>query len=62
MLVGLQTIDARLVEPPSLLELRERAAVLRKLPSRWTRSYFAATVGNVSNETVQRYLAAPKGL
>ena len=43
-------------------ELRERYAVLRKLPSLWTRSYFAATVGNVSHATVQRYLAAPKGL
>lgn len=43
-------------------ELRERYAVLRKLPSLWTRSYFAATVGNVSNETVQRYIAAQKGL
>lgn len=42
--------------------LRERYAVLRKLPSLWTRSFFAATVGNVSNETVQRYIAAQKGL
>lgn len=43
-------------------ELRERYAVLRKLPSLWTRSYFAATVGNISNETVQQYIAAQKGL
>lgn len=43
-------------------ELRQRYAVLRKLPSLWTRSYFAATVGNVSNETVQRYIEAQKGL
>lgn len=43
-------------------ELRERYAVLRKLPSLWTRSYFAATVGNISNETVQQYTAAQKGL
>jgi putative transposase len=42
--------------------LRERYPVLRKLPSLWTRSFFAATVGNVSNETVQRYIAAQKGL
>ncbi len=42
--------------------LRERYAVLRKLPSLWTRSFFAATVGNVSNETVQRYIAAQKGV
>ncbi len=43
-------------------ELRGRYAVLRKLPSLWTRSCFAATVGNVSNETVQRYIAVQKGL
>lgn len=43
-------------------ELRERYPVLRKLPSLWTRSYFAATVGNVSNETVRAYIEAQKGL
>jgi putative transposase len=43
-------------------ELRARYAVLRKLPSLWTRSYFAATVGKLSNETVQRYIEAQKGL
>ncbi len=42
-------------------ERRERYAVLRNRPSRWTHSsFFAATVGNVSNETVRRYLAAQK--
>ncbi|MGQ9928677.1 MAG: IS200/IS605 family transposase [Chloroflexaceae bacterium] len=43
-------------------ERRARYAVLRKLPSLWTRSYFAATVGTVSNETVQRSIEAQKGL
>lgn len=43
-------------------ELRETYPVLRRLPSLWTRSYFAATVGNVSNETVKRYIEAQKGL
>jgi REP element-mobilizing transposase RayT len=28
----------------------------------WTRSYFAATVGNVSAEIIQKYIAAQKGL
>lgn len=42
--------------------LREKYAVLRKLPSLWTRSYFAATAGNVSQETIQRYIAAQKGM
>jgi putative transposase len=43
-------------------ELRENYPALRRLPSLWTRSYFAATAGNVSNETVKRYIEAQKGL
>jgi len=30
---------------------------LMKLPSLWTRSYFASTAGNVSSETIKRYIA-----
>jgi REP element-mobilizing transposase RayT len=33
--------------------------ILKRLPSLWTRSYFAATAGN---EVIQRYIAAQKGL
>jgi REP element-mobilizing transposase RayT len=36
--------------------------VLRRLPSLWTRSYFANTARNVSQEIIQRYIAAQKGL
>lgn len=43
-------------------ELRARYPELRKLPSLWTRSYFAATAGNVTGETMARYIAAQKGL
>ncbi len=43
-------------------ELRKKYPQLKKLPSMWTRSYFASTAGNVSSETIQRYLAAQKGL
>jgi putative transposase len=42
--------------------LRKTYAVLRRLPSLWTRRYFASTAGNVSSETMQRYIAAQKGL
>ena len=42
--------------------LRDTYAVLRRMPSMWTRSYFASTAGNVSSETIQRYIAAQKGL
>ena len=42
-------------------ELREKHPQLRKLPSLWTRSYFAATAGDVSQETIRRYIEAQKG-
>jgi len=42
--------------------LREKYPVLRKLPSLWTRSYFASTAGHVSEETIRGYIAAQKGL
>ena len=40
----------------------KKYAVLRRLPSLWTRSYFASTAGNVSQEIILRYIAAQKGL
>ena len=43
-------------------ELRQKHTQLLKLPSMWTRSYFAATVGKVSAQTIEKYIAAQKGL
>lgn len=43
-------------------ELRDKDPPLKKLPSLWTRRYFAARAGNVSAETLERYIAAQKGL
>jgi putative transposase len=43
-------------------ELRRKYPSLCKLPSLWTRAYFAATAGNVSAATIARYIAAQKGL
>lgn len=43
-------------------DLRLKYPALRRLPSLWTRSFFASTVGNVSTETVKRYIEAQKGL
>ena len=37
-------------------------SITQKLPSLWTRSYFASTAGNVSQETIQRSIDAQKGL
>ena len=36
--------------------LREEFPQLRKLPSLWTRSFFLSTAGNVSQETVRKYI------
>lgn len=43
-------------------ELRLKYPELKRMPSLWTRSYFAATAGNVSAEVIRRYIAAQKGL
>jgi putative transposase len=42
-------------------ELRTKHLPLKKLPSLWTRSYFAASAGNVSADAIERYIAAQKG-
>ena len=39
-------------------ELRKKYPELRKLPCMWTRSYFASTAGNVSAETIPKYIEA----
>ena len=43
-------------------ELRQKYPSLLKLPSLWTRSYFASTVGDVSQAVIERYIAGQKGL
>ena len=36
--------------------LRQEFPELLRLPSLWTRSYFCSTAGNVSSETIKRYI------
>jgi putative transposase len=36
--------------------LREEFPELLRLPSLWTRSYFVSTAGNVSTETIKKYI------
>ena len=43
-------------------ELPIKYPALKKLPSLWTRRYFAATAGDVSAETIQRYIEAQRGV
>lgn len=40
--------------------LRQEFPHLLRLPSLWTRSYFCSTAGNVSSQTIQRYIASQR--
>jgi REP-associated tyrosine transposase len=40
---------------------KEFAALRSRLPTLWSRSYYAGTVGAVSEATVKRYIASQKG-
>ena len=40
--------------------LREEFPHLQHLPSLWTRSYFVSTAGNVSKDTIRRYVEQQK--
>ena len=35
---------------------------VKRMASLWTRSYFAATAGNVGQEAIRRYIEAQKGV
>jgi putative transposase len=39
--------------------LRKEFEHLRRLPSLWTNSYFFSTAGNVSADTIERYISDP---
>ena len=39
--------------------LRKEFEQLRRLPSLWTNSYFFSTAGNVSADTIERYISDP---
>lgn len=41
-------------------ELRKEFEKLSKMPSLWTRSYFVSTAGNVSSETIKKYVQEQK--
>ncbi|TVM02857.1 MAG: hypothetical protein CV087_08350 [Candidatus Brocadia sp. WS118] len=43
-------------------ELQKRFKHLLALPSLWTRSYFASTASNVSQDVIKNYIAAQRGL
>src|SRR5215471_7414650 len=47
---------ARYMKGRSSRVLRDEFPELLKLPSLWTHSFFVSTAGNVSTETIQRYI------
>lgn len=40
--------------------LRDEFPQLKQMPSLWTRSYFVSTAGNVSSETIKKYVENQK--
>ena len=40
--------------------IREEFEELNRMPSLWTRSYFVSTAGNVSSETIKKYVEEQK--
>ena len=46
----------RLINGRSSRYLRDEFPQLRKLASLWTRSFFLSTAGNVSQETIRKYI------
>jgi serine/threonine protein kinase len=53
-----QPVALKIFMPGVAFTLRKEFSELHRLPSLWTRSCFASTAGNVSSETVQRYIEA----
>jgi putative transposase len=51
----------RLKGYPSRLLRQEFPPLRSRLPTLWSRSYYAGTVGHVSAATIQRYIANQKG-
>jgi putative transposase len=46
----------RLIKRRSSRYLRDEFSHLKRLPSLWTRSFFLSTAGNVSQETIRKYI------
>jgi len=53
---------ARFLKGRSSRVLREEFPELLKLPSLWTHSFFVSTAGNISAETIQRYIERQSGI
>lgn len=52
---------ARWVKGRASRYLREKFSSLKKLPSLWSPSYFVATTGQVSTDTIRKYIENQRG-
>jgi putative transposase len=64
LFVSVKPIDAphlvvKAFKGRSAFYLRREFPQLMKLPSMWTNSYFVSTAGNISSESVRRYIEDP---
>lgn len=58
---GVAEIVNRIKGYTSRVLRKEFASLTTWLPTPWSRSYFAATVGAVSEKTIQKYIEQQKG-
>ena len=52
---------ARWIKGRAAKYLRDEFSDLKKLPSLWSPSYFVATTGQVSTETIKKYIESQRG-
>lgn len=56
-----KTIDnIHIIVYNTIMVLRNKLPVLKKIPSLWTRSYFVSTAGNVCSEAIKKYVENQK--
>jgi len=59
--MGVAEIVNRLKGRTSRLLRQEFPSLVSRLPTMWSRSYYAGTIGHVSEATVKRYIEEQKG-
>jgi putative transposase len=60
-LIGIHTIIQRIKGYTANILRKKHLSLKSRLPSLWTRSKFVSTVGEVSLETIKKYIEAQKG-
>lgn len=50
----------KIIKGNTSINLRKEFSSLLKAPTLWTRNYFVSTAGNVSSETIRRYVESQK--